>query len=867
MIPISVYMDGETRNGPYGMEYSCDSKFTFPGNEDTRYEDVKNTIYKWLGIFESQYSLNVVARYNTAIPPSYHFCLIPIRDDVEWRMILQMAQSEMNWRFVELYVDLVPNRTNENPDNLGRTGENVVNTDEEPPRVSQETLPYSPGHTLHISPARHSPIIDLNEPISNIPEENEGDDDENILPVAGEWETGEDYGYTSDEDDLDYNPNDHPNHRIIVQGRSEKYHPVQELSDISGFNEIYTEVQNSSDDPLAENRVFNSKDQLQWTISEYHIKGNIEIKTERSSATRLVMVCKDQRCFWRLYAVCPKGNNFWTIRTNPYPHTCIQSITRVDHAQLTAKIIAGAIKKEMNEDTTMTIKNVRHLVKAKFPGADPSYAKLWRGRELAIAKIFGTWEGSYALLPRYFNAIQSTNPSMKYAILTTPTNQPEVRYFHAAAWAWGPCIEAVKYIRPVISIDAGFLSGRYEGRLLMACGYDAENQLIPLAFALVEKEDLENWGWFMNWLRREVIGPGKMCVLSDRHKGIKAVFEYPQYGWSEANSEAVHRYCMQHVAENLYSKFPDDNLKKLFKRAASKKKPRRFKEHMQSIKAQYPGAYEYLKTVGKRLENDPKESVNPSKWAQRYDNGYRWGIMTSNGSESLNRVFKAVRMLPVVAIVEGTWYKCVSWFDDRRIASSATVSDGFVWSRSVTEKLIKRGDKSRPHRVDPYRSEQGDFEVLHQGETLPNGEFENFKYHVLLEEGVFTRCTCLKPNLTGIPCSHVLAVIRVRHLNLSQFVSPYYTAANLHDTWSGRFHPFPNQYEWLEYTGPTIIPNRKLLRRGRRRHIRIPMVMDEMEGRKGKRRGRPLGRRPEGIEMVLYVYNTHIEDDHHLLTF
>ncbi len=50
---------------------------------------------------------------------------------------------------------------------------------------------------------------------------------------------------------------------------------------------------------------------------------------------------------------------------------------------------------------------------------------------------------------------------------------------------------------------------------MIACGYDANNQLLPLAFAIVEKEDSANWGWFMRWLRSEVIGYGKLslCVL------------------------------------------------------------------------------------------------------------------------------------------------------------------------------------------------------------------------------------------------------------------------------------------------------------------------------------------------------------------
>jgi hypothetical protein len=49
-----------------------------------------------------------------------------------------------------------------------------------------------------------------------------------------------------------------------------------------------------------------------------------------------------------------------------------------------------------------------------------------------------------------------------------------------------------------LTIDAGFLSGRYAGKLYMTCGYDAEQQLLPLAFAvIVDKKMVTNWGWFM----------------------------------------------------------------------------------------------------------------------------------------------------------------------------------------------------------------------------------------------------------------------------------------------------------------------------------------------------------------------------------
>jgi hypothetical protein len=65
----------------------------------------------------------------------------------------------------------------------------------------------------------------------------------------------------------------------------------------------------------------------------------------------------------------------------------------------------------------------------------------------------------------------------------------------------------------------------------MAYGYDVEQQLLPLAFAIVAgEESVANWGWFMQWLHKEVVGPGKITVISDQHLGIEGVFERLYFG-------------------------------------------------------------------------------------------------------------------------------------------------------------------------------------------------------------------------------------------------------------------------------------------------------------------------------------------------
>jgi hypothetical protein len=127
----------------------------------------------------------------------------------------------------------------------------------------------------------------------------------------------------------------------------------------------------------------------------------------------------------------------------------------------------------------------------------------------------------------------------------------------------------------------------------------------------------------MSWLRREVTGPRKICVISNQHLRIKAIFQYPQYGWSEQNRDVVHRYYMQHISENLYKACPDQHLIELFKWTDAKKKPRQFKEDMLSIRQHYPKCYQFLLTVGTTIDRDGNEVKYPSKWAQCKDNGYR----------------------------------------------------------------------------------------------------------------------------------------------------------------------------------------------------------------------------------------------------
>jgi hypothetical protein len=100
----------------------------------------------------------------------------------------------------------------------------------------------------------------------------------------------------------------------------------------------------------------------------------------------------------------------------------------------------------------------------------------------------------------------------------------------------------------VLSIDGTFLLGKYMGTLLVAISYDVENALVPLAFALVERENKDSWGWFLRLVHRHVICPDReVSVIFDRHQGILSVVQENIMGYAPLH----HRWCTRHLVKNL----------------------------------------------------------------------------------------------------------------------------------------------------------------------------------------------------------------------------------------------------------------------------------------------------------------------------
>ncbi|XP_020270706.1 uncharacterized protein LOC109845860 [Asparagus officinalis] len=99
--------------------------------------------------------------------------------------------------------------------------------------------------------------------------------------------------------------------------------------------------------------------------------------------------------------------------------------------------------------------------------------------------------------------------------------------------------------RPIFGLDGCFLKHACGGQLLSAVGRDGNNQMWPIAWAVVEAETRSSWEWFMRILSNDLnMGEEEgLTVISDQQKGlVPAIHEV----WPQVE----HRQCARHIYSN-----------------------------------------------------------------------------------------------------------------------------------------------------------------------------------------------------------------------------------------------------------------------------------------------------------------------------
>jgi hypothetical protein len=178
------------------------------------------------------------------------------------------------------------------------------------------------------------------------------------------------------------------------------------------------------------------------------------------------------------------------------------------------------------------------------------YGRAWWAKQRALKLIYSDWVQSYEHLSVMLHAMKAKNPRMHFEYIPKPNimGSEGRQYFFHTLWTFGQCIKTFKHCCDVLSVDDTFLTGKYEGKMLIAIGINADCQLVPFVFAIAEKENNDSWGWFLHLIWKVVVGPGReICIISDKYAGILNVIceVIPNH------TLLHHRWCTRHLAQNI----------------------------------------------------------------------------------------------------------------------------------------------------------------------------------------------------------------------------------------------------------------------------------------------------------------------------
>ncbi|XP_019168812.1 PREDICTED: uncharacterized protein LOC109164720 [Ipomoea nil] len=407
-------------------------------------------------------------------------------------------------------------------------------------------------------------------------------------------------------------------------------------------------------------------------------------------------------CAWIISAAQIQDSDAWKVKKFHNIHGC-----RVDYKEggddynLTSKVIAELILQKIADDPRYKIKYVIEDVKAKW-GIRVDYKKAWYAKVIELETLYGKWDESYNILPQTLMAIQQTNPDFVVDTVYTETGVPNEFRFKYVFWTFKPAIEGFKHCLPVLTVDGTHLYGKYKGHLLLAVAINANKEIHPVAYSIVDAETGDSWSWFLRLLAENVFGDLEhICIISDRHGGIDHAFrEVPEL----AEPRVQRRYCLRHLWSNLMTKFKNKELKNLFWQAGCAMDVRGFEAVMSIIRATDEAAYNYLMAIPARF------------WALSHDGGFRHGLMTTNSSESFNNSLKRCRLLPVSAIVKLTYEKAALMFAERRTAGMVMQQGGLQWPRNILDEMLKRESHKYRAIVKRHDDLDGIYSVAIEGD-------------------------------------------------------------------------------------------------------------------------------------------------------
>ncbi|RYR73286.1 hypothetical protein Ahy_A02g007649 isoform B [Arachis hypogaea] len=388
---------------------------------------------------------------------------------------------------------------------------------------------------------------------------------------------------------------------------------------------------------------YSSRKSVVAAIRSYTIARGVDYDVYESERQTFYAKCKmyGRGCDWLIRASLIRKKGCWEIRRYNGRHTCTTRVISQDHSKLDSDTVAEAIKPLVETDPSIKVKTIIAKVQSRF-NYTISYRKAWLLKQKSIAKVFGDWEESYQALPWWLSVMVQKMLGSVVQIETRPL-------YNGNEEAQG-----VKILHRV------FWSFNPCVRAFRHCK------------PLVQVESTKVHFW-----------------ISDRHESIRATVNHSGGDWQPPRAWWMFR--IRHIGSNFLRAFKVPHLQKLV------------------VNIGYSRMMEEYNINYKRLEERGEayarwcDAIGLRHWVLAFDEGHRWGHMTTNFVECINSVLKGARNLPVLALVRATYYRLNELFTQKSAESHERKRAGYTYSVFAQQRIeasMQQAGNIVVHRFD-----------------------------------------------------------------------------------------------------------------------------------------------------------------------